>query len=39
MTTALNALREDDNLAAALAAVLETAEAGDGTVAWADVHD
>jgi uncharacterized membrane protein (DUF106 family) len=37
METSLDTVREDEALAAALAAVLD--EAGDGTVAWADVRD
>jgi uncharacterized membrane protein (DUF106 family) len=39
MVNQLTHLREDDDLAAALATVLARAEAGDGTVAWADVCD
>jgi len=39
MDTSLDTLHEDDALAAALSVVLEAAEAGDGTVVWADVSD
>lgn len=39
MDTSLDTLHEDDALAAALSTVLDEAEAGDGTVVWADVRD
>lgn len=39
MEMSLDTVREDEELAAALAVTLEEAEAGDGTVAWADVRD
>jgi len=39
MDTSLDTVREDDDLAAALAVTLDAAEADDGTVAWADVRD
>jgi len=37
MDTVPTVLREDEDLATALAAALDEAEAGDGTVAWTDV--
>jgi len=39
MSDALQRLDSDDRLADALGAVLARAEAGDGTVTWADVND
>ncbi|WP_372479734.1 DUF106 domain-containing protein [Halomicrobium sp. HM KBTZ05] len=38
MDSSLDAVRADDDLAVALAVVLDRAEAGDGTVAWADLR-